>query len=249
MSSSDSSQAYEATDARTKTSTTPKDKASKLPKPEKVKCPPAPKRPPPKKLDEKKYVPALIDFVLRNNRVYNYHVTEGLLERQVKEIWNVVKNEKALSLPVDLYCAVALTRLRAPPCRLLELPPDFLAKILKCLQVEDVARVSCVCKELQNLPNDECDDELRKQKLDEEYGTSLVKSIDQLYRYWIGEEDRMSHRISQHSTISHRLLLELIILLLLSCLNLCLNICQTDFIHNYCVYLHSIHIIGVIVDL
>ncbi|PRQ36785.1 putative F-box domain-containing protein [Rosa chinensis] len=116
-------------------------------------------------LDEKKFAPAMIDFVWGNNRFDDCHVNVGLLERQVTEIRNIVKNEIALPLLIDL-CAVA--GLRAPPC-LMGLPAELGAKILKSLPGEDIARVSCVCKELRNLAND---DELWKQKFAEEFGLS-----------------------------------------------------------------------------
>ncbi|KAL6194714.1 hypothetical protein ACLB2K_035790 [Fragaria x ananassa] len=79
-----------------------------------------------------------------------------------------------------------LTGSHAPPCRLLELPTELLAKILKCLPVEDVASVSCVCKELRNLANDAFDEQFWKQKLGEEYGTGFVNEIDQAS--WIIEK-------------------------------------------------------------
>ncbi|XP_050373417.1 putative F-box protein At1g23770 [Argentina anserina] len=92
--------------------------------------------------------------------------------KQVKKIRNVVKM-KEIALPLlVIYCAVTLARLRAPPCRLLDLPLDLKSKIMKLLPLEDIGRVSCVCKELQNLANDECDDDFWKQK---EYGTNLIE--------------------------------------------------------------------------
>lgn len=97
-----------------------------------------------------------------------------------------MKNEIALPLLIHLYCAVTLTGSHAPPCRLLELPTELLAKILKCLPVEDVASVSCVCKELRNLANDAFDEQFWKQKLGEEYGTGFVNEIDQAS--WIIEK-------------------------------------------------------------
>lgn len=102
-------------------------------------------------LDEKKFAPAMIGFVWGNNRVnVNDMVTVGLLERQVMEIWKIVKDDIALPLLMDLCAA---TGLRYPPC-LTGLPPEPGAKILKSLPGDDVARVSCVCKELRNLAND-----------------------------------------------------------------------------------------------
>lgn len=128
-------------------------------------------------MDEKKFAPATIDFVWGNNRVnVNDMVTVGLLERQVMEIWKIVKDDIALPLLMDLCAA---TGLRAPPC-LMGLPPELGAKILKSLPGDDVARVSCVCKELRNLAND---NELWKQKCaEEEFGTSFLGRQGSVYR-------------------------------------------------------------------
>ncbi|KAM1453703.1 hypothetical protein ACFXTH_003265 [Malus domestica] len=94
--------------------------------------------------------------------------TKGLVAKgEVLELWKTVKDEIVLPLAIDL-CANACVP--APPS-FMQLPSELQMKILRLLPGVDIALVSCVCKELRDLANDE---ELWKQKVFDEFTAEFL---------------------------------------------------------------------------
>ncbi|EEF40309.1 hypothetical protein RCOM_1382970 [Ricinus communis] len=77
--------------------------------------------------------------------------------------WKIVKDWLVLPLLIDLCEKAALD---LPPC-LMRLPAELKLKILESLPGTDIARMACVCKEMQCLSSD---NDLWKQKFGEEFG-------------------------------------------------------------------------------
>ncbi|KAM1106521.1 hypothetical protein ACFX2I_003420 [Malus domestica] len=76
-------------------------------------------------------------------------------------------DEIVLPLAIDLYANACVP---APP-RFMQLPSELQMKILRLLPGVDIALVSCVCKELRDLANDE---ELWKQKVFDEFTAEFL---------------------------------------------------------------------------
>ncbi|KAK3150943.1 hypothetical protein QOZ80_3AG0239690 [Eleusine coracana subsp. coracana] len=74
-----------------------------------------------------------------------------LQEREILELWRVLKDEMALPLMISLC---QLNGLRLPPC-LMALPADLKTKILEFVSGLDLARVECTCKEMAILAADD----------------------------------------------------------------------------------------------
>ncbi|CAN6554730.1 unnamed protein product [Malus baccata var. baccata] len=111
-------------------------------------------------LDKNRFAP-MIESIWENQ---NVNERDGLApEGEFLEFWKIVKDGITFPLLIDLC---AMTGLPAPPS-LMRLPPELKMKILEPLPGVDIAKVGCVCKELQNHANN---DELWKQKYAEEFG-------------------------------------------------------------------------------
>uniref|UniRef100_A0A453ILG2 F-box domain-containing protein n=1 Tax=Aegilops tauschii subsp. strangulata TaxID=200361 RepID=A0A453ILG2_AEGTS len=80
-------------------------------------------------------------------------------EKEILELWRVLKDELCLPLMISLC---QLNGLRLPPC-LMALPGDLKAKVLEFVPGVGLARVQCACKELQDLA---ADDNLWKMRLE-----------------------------------------------------------------------------------
>lgn len=89
-------------------------------------------------------------------------------ENEVFEFWKIVKDGLALPLLIDL-CERG--DLMPPPC-LMRLPTELKLNILELLPGADVAKVGCVCRELQYLSTN---NDLWKQKFVEEFGNEAGK--------------------------------------------------------------------------
>uniref|UniRef100_A0A0D9Z4D0 BHLH domain-containing protein n=1 Tax=Oryza glumipatula TaxID=40148 RepID=A0A0D9Z4D0_9ORYZ len=85
-------------------------------------------------------------------------------EREIHELWRVLKDEMCLPLMISLC---QLNNLSLPPC-LMALPGDVKAKVLEFVPGVDLARVQCTCKELRDLA---ADDNLWKKKCEMEFNT------------------------------------------------------------------------------
>ncbi|XP_015690251.2 putative F-box protein At1g23770 [Oryza brachyantha] len=72
-------------------------------------------------------------------------------EREINQLWRVLKDEMCLPLMI-LLCR--LNNLSLPPC-LMALPGDVKVKILDFIPGVDIARVQCTCKELRDLAADD----------------------------------------------------------------------------------------------
>ncbi|XP_051146657.1 F-box protein SKIP22-like [Andrographis paniculata] len=83
--------------------------------------------------------------------------------KEVLSFWRSMKDNLALPLLIDLCTDAGL---QLPPC-FTQLGADLKLKILESLQGSDIARVCCVCSELQQLGSN---DDLWKLKLSEEFG-------------------------------------------------------------------------------
>ncbi|PON40507.1 Ubiquitin domain containing protein [Parasponia andersonii] len=128
-------------------------------------------------LDKHKFVPS-ISSVSSN----------GDSEREVYEFWKTVKDGLALPLLIDL-CAKA--GLPSPPC-FMRLPSELQLKILECLPGNDIARMGCVCKELQYLS---CNGDLWKKKFEEEFGSKAGSHVPSHWKkkfatYWLSMRQR-----------------------------------------------------------
>uniref|UniRef100_A0A453IKR7 F-box domain-containing protein n=1 Tax=Aegilops tauschii subsp. strangulata TaxID=200361 RepID=A0A453IKR7_AEGTS len=86
-------------------------------------------------------------------------------EKEILELWRVLKDELCLPLMISLC---QLNGLRLPPC-LMALPGDLKAKVLEFVPGVGLARVQCACKELQDLA---ADDNLWKMRLELEMSPS-----------------------------------------------------------------------------
>lgn len=96
-------------------------------------------------------------------------------EREIHELWRVLKDEMCLPLMISLC---QLNNLSLPPC-LMALPGDVKAKVLEFVPGVDLARVQCTCKELRDLA---ADDNLWKKKCEMEFNTQGESS--QVGRNW-----------------------------------------------------------------
>ncbi|XWS63023.1 hypothetical protein CRYUN_Cryun06bG0061100 [Craigia yunnanensis] len=84
-------------------------------------------------------------------------------ENEVFELWKIVKDGIALPLLIDLSYK---TGLPLPAC-LMRLPTELKLKILESLPGVDIARMGCVCSEMQYLASN---NDLWKLKFKEEFG-------------------------------------------------------------------------------
>ncbi|KAF3434519.1 hypothetical protein FNV43_RR21604 [Rhamnella rubrinervis] len=105
-------------------------------------------------LDKHKFLPAIASLLGAN----------GNSAREISELWRIVKDGLAFPLLIDLCTKAGLS---PPPC-LMSLPSELKMKILGLLPGNDIAKLECVCKELQNLS---CNDDLWKKKFMEECGS------------------------------------------------------------------------------
>uniref|UniRef100_A0ACD5TVH6 Uncharacterized protein n=1 Tax=Avena sativa TaxID=4498 RepID=A0ACD5TVH6_AVESA len=80
-------------------------------------------------------------------------------EKEILELWRVLKDELCLPLMISLC---ELNGLSLPPC-LMALPGDLKAKVLEFVPGVGLARVGCTCKELKDLAGD---DNLWKRKFE-----------------------------------------------------------------------------------
>ncbi|KAF0912632.1 hypothetical protein E2562_015306 [Oryza meyeriana var. granulata] len=83
-------------------------------------------------------------------------------EREIHELWRMLKDEMCLPLMI-LLCQ--LNNLSLPPC-LMALPGDVKVKVLEFVPGVDLARIQCTCKELRDLA---ADDNLWKKKCEMEF--------------------------------------------------------------------------------
>lgn len=118
-------------------------------------------------LDENKFAPAIGSLSGNGNE----------FEREVYELWKIVKDGLVLPLLIDL-CAKA--GLPSPPCFMC-LPSELQMKVLEFLPGVDIARVGCVCKELQYLSSN---NDLWKRKYFEEFGLAMVGSQAVHVSHW-----------------------------------------------------------------
>ncbi|KAL2477389.1 F-box protein SKIP22 [Forsythia ovata] len=91
-------------------------------------------------------------------------------EKEVFTFWRSVKDNLALPLLIDLC---EKTGFELPPC-FMRLPTDLKLKILELLPGVDVAKVSCVCSELQYLASS---DDLWKLKFTEQFGVEGLQYL------------------------------------------------------------------------
>ncbi|KAL6645157.1 hypothetical protein ACP70R_016765 [Stipagrostis hirtigluma subsp. patula] len=75
----------------------------------------------------------------------------GGQEREILNLWKVLKDELCLPLMISLC---QLNSLSLPPC-LMGLPTELKTKVLEFVDGVDLAKVECTCKELRNLAADD----------------------------------------------------------------------------------------------
>jgi F-box protein 7 len=97
-------------------------------------------------------------------------------EKEILELWRVLKDELCLPMMVSLC---QLNGLSMPPC-LMALPDDLKAKILESVPGVDLAKVQCTCKELKDLAGD---NDLWERRFDLDLNT-LGKDRSRWSRNW-----------------------------------------------------------------
>jgi F-box protein 7 len=113
------------------------------------------------RLNKNRFVPAI--SLANSDSVDSISEENGYPESEIFEFWKIVKDGLVLPLLIDLC---EKTGLCPPPC-FMRLPADLKLKILESLQGIDLARVGCVCSELNYLSSN---NGLWKRKFDEEFG-------------------------------------------------------------------------------
>ncbi|KAL5713202.1 hypothetical protein ACHQM5_015304 [Ranunculus cassubicifolius] len=127
------------------------------------------------RLDASRFVPS-VSVMCRLNGDSTSEVNEpdesskSYAEREVFELWKVVKDGLALPLLIDL-CEKA--GLEPPPCFTC-LPTELKLKVLELLPGVDIARVSCVSSELRYMSSN---NDLWKRKYMEEFSLSDYKEM------------------------------------------------------------------------
>jgi F-box protein 7 len=122
-------------------------------------------------LNENRFVPAI--SLAYSDSVDSINEENGYPESEIFEFWKMVKDGLVLPLLIDLC---EKTNLHPPPC-FIRLPADLKLKILESLHGVDLARMGCVCSELQYLSSS---NELWKRKFDEEFEReSVAQGLDQ----------------------------------------------------------------------
>lgn len=115
-------------------------------------------------LNENRFVPALESvWVVNGDSNDEIKNQDGFLETEVFEFWKIVKDGIALPLLIDLCEKAGLV---PPPC-FMRLPTELKLKIFESLPGVDLAKVGCVCSDLQYVSSA---NELWKQKVEEEFG-------------------------------------------------------------------------------
>ncbi|KAM7258286.1 hypothetical protein ACFE04_014027 [Oxalis oulophora] len=116
-------------------------------------------------------------------------------EKEVLEFWKMVKDELAFPLLIDLCYSIGV----AFPPSLMGLPKELKLKILVSLPGVDLAKMECVCKEMKTLASD---DDLWKQKCDEEFKTGTGDWKKTFARNWQDKkmEERALTRCVRHGT-------------------------------------------------
>ncbi|KAK6253408.1 hypothetical protein QUC31_015128 [Theobroma cacao] len=117
-------------------------------------------------LDEYRFAPTL-DLVWanfdKNDSTNDNNNNNSYPENEVFEFWKIVKDGLALPLLIDLSYRTGLS---LPAC-LMRLPIELKLRILESLPGADIARMGCVCSEMQYLASN---NDLWKQKFREEFG-------------------------------------------------------------------------------
>ncbi|EEF40306.1 conserved hypothetical protein [Ricinus communis] len=119
-------------------------------------------------LDKCRYVPAIGSIWITWDKSDTAYENNSYTENVVFELWKIVKDHLALPLLIDLC---EKTGLVLPPC-LMRLPADIKHKILESLPGIAIARMACVCKEMQYLSSS---NDLWKQKYGEEFGSGTLQ--------------------------------------------------------------------------
>ncbi|KAG7014930.1 F-box protein SKIP22, partial [Cucurbita argyrosperma subsp. argyrosperma] len=126
-------------------------------------------------LDERKFAPNLDLIWVDSVSSYIMDEKEGDPDKQVFELWKLVKDALALPLLIDLCEKTGLPT----PASFMLLPADLKIKILEALPGVDIARVECVCTELLYLASS---NELWKMKFTEEFGSEDSVSGKRLWK-------------------------------------------------------------------
>ncbi|OIW12844.1 hypothetical protein TanjilG_24777 [Lupinus angustifolius] len=108
-------------------------------------------------LDKCKYARPL------ENMLKNSESKDDKCEKEIFELWKMVKDRLALPLLIDLCDKAGLD---PPPC-FMRLPSELKLKILEYVPGVDLAKVACVSRELQYLSST---NHLWKLKIEEEFG-------------------------------------------------------------------------------
>ncbi|XP_050211001.1 F-box protein SKIP22-like [Mercurialis annua] len=113
-------------------------------------------------LDKCRFVPVIGSIWGNWDKSDRDYESDSYNENIVFELWKTVKDQLALPLLIDLC---EKTGLDLPPC-LMFLPADIKLKILEYVPGVDVAKVTCVCKEMQYLCSN---NDLWKKRYEEEF--------------------------------------------------------------------------------
>ncbi|XP_039173273.1 F-box protein SKIP22 [Eucalyptus grandis] len=124
-------------------------------------------------LNERRFAPIIDVMWVKGDDNVEVNEDGGSLnlssEKQVFEFWKIVKDGLALPLLIDLTERVGLPLPSCFTC----LPTELKLRIFELLPGIDLARVGCVSSELRYLASD---NDLWKQKYDEEFGERIESS-------------------------------------------------------------------------
>ncbi|KAM0879286.1 hypothetical protein ACQ4PT_034333 [Festuca glaucescens] len=119
-------------------------------------------------------------------------------EKEILELWRVLKDELCLPLMISLC---QLNGLSLPPC-LMALPDELKAKVLELVPGVGLARVECTCKELRDLAGDDnlwkrkCELELNASSEASRWSKSWKQRFGQAWTRKVGNSKRQQKRTS-----------------------------------------------------
>ncbi|KAL1296157.1 hypothetical protein AAHE18_19G263300 [Arachis hypogaea] len=122
-------------------------------------------------LDKRKFAKPL-KLMLENFESKDNFDDDAVVDQQseIFELWKMVKDRLALPLLIDLCDKAGLD---PPPC-FMRLPTELKIMILERLPGVDVARVACLCTELQYLSGN---NDLWRKKFEEEFGVAGCRAV------------------------------------------------------------------------
>ncbi|XP_028767752.1 F-box protein SKIP22-like [Neltuma alba] len=132
-------------------------------------------------IDKRKFAPALGLMLAKSDSNDNKISSVYTHEKEVFELWKMVKDGLALPLLIDLC---EKSGLGSPPC-FMRLPTELKLKVLEYLHGVDIARIACTYSEMRYLSSN---DDLWKQKYEELVGQKKLELGNKSYKAWFARE-------------------------------------------------------------